>query len=207
MAPSSTRMRLFNASAKAERVSRNTDLVIAGAAYSEVFPLPVGERVRVRGFLTRSRDDRLQDAVNIAQHIVVPKAQHQISVGLELRGALRILGDVLGVLTAVQLHDQPSGFAAKIDHVSFDRHLPPEFHSVKPPVAQSKPKRAFGIRLIAPQSPRRPDTRHHNPSPALASLGHPLPTGEGKRQRRSAKHNHYAASRTAGRRPSRWQIA
>jgi len=56
-----------------------------------MFPLPVGERVRVRGFLTRRSEDRFDNAVDIAQHVIVPKSQNEVTVCFEISGTLGIL--------------------------------------------------------------------------------------------------------------------
>jgi hypothetical protein len=71
-----------------------------------VFPLPVGERVRVRGNLIRSSDDRFNNAVDIAQHVVVPKAQNEIAIGFQIGCALCVFGAMLGVLSTIKLNDQ-----------------------------------------------------------------------------------------------------
>src|SRR5512146_3234323 len=127
MAPSSTRMRWRSRSVKSDRVFL---LGICLTACSDVFPLPVGERARVRGFMTRSSDDRLDNTVDIYQHVIIPKTQNQIAKCLKISGPLRVIRATLTVLTTIELDDQPRGLTAEIDGVRFDRHLPTKLHSV-----------------------------------------------------------------------------
>jgi hypothetical protein len=56
-----------------------------------MFPLPVGERVRVRGFLTRRSEDRFDNAIDIVEDVIVPKSQHEVAVCFEISGTLSIL--------------------------------------------------------------------------------------------------------------------
>lgn len=120
-------MRCLSCSTK---VARMFSLAIELTACSSLFPLTVGERVRVRGMGFQSPDDFSQDAVDISQHVVIPEAQ---------------------------------------------------FQSVQTPVTQTKPQDSFCVGLLTPQTSCCINTPRHNPSPALASLGHPLPLGEGRR--------------------------
>ena len=178
MAPSSTRMRWRICCRKAERVL-DLVFVIGCAAYSEVFPLPVGERVRVRGFLTRGSDDRLNNAIDIAQHVIIPEPQNEITVGFKISRALRIFGTPLGVLSTINLNYQTSGLTAEIHDVRFDWHLPPEFQPIEPAVAQLEPQRTLGVGLIAPQFPSGWYTRCHTLTrPRFARA--PSPLGRGK---------------------------
>jgi hypothetical protein len=71
----------------------------------------------VRGSLTRSSDDRFNNAVDIAQHVIVPKPQNKKAKGFKISGSLRVFGAPLGVLSTVKLNDQTCGLAAKIHDV------------------------------------------------------------------------------------------
>jgi hypothetical protein len=69
----------------------------------DLFPLPVGERARVRGFLTCGGDDRLQYAINAVDYVIIPKPQNEIAVRLKVSCPLRILRVALSVLAAIKL--------------------------------------------------------------------------------------------------------
>ena len=81
---------------------------------------------------------------------------------------------MLVVLSAIDFHDQLSLCTQEIDDVSVDGYLSLEFQSSKSAVAQTKPQKPLGIRLIATQSPRetRVSFRHLNPlTPTLSPAG------------------------------------
>jgi hypothetical protein len=69
------------------------------------FPLPVGERARVRGDRSQWLDDALNDTVDISKHIVVPETQHQIAACFESSSPLCVCRATLNVLAAVELYD------------------------------------------------------------------------------------------------------
>jgi hypothetical protein len=104
----------------------------------------------VRGDRSQSSDDALDNTISVAKHVVVPEAKYQISLCFEDGGSLGILTTQFEVLAAIELDNQPRRFAAEVHHIRGYRHLPTEFQSIEPAVAQSKPQRALGIRLIAP---------------------------------------------------------
>ena len=156
-------------------------LAIDLTTHDSLFPLPAGERVRVRGDRSYRGNDTFQYTVDIAKNVIVPEAKDEVALRFENRRPLRILLRPRAVLPAIQFDNQTRGFTAKINNVRCNRHLPPEFQSIQATVAQAEPQRALGIGLIPPQSSRYGDTRHHNPSPARAARGHPLPMGEGSR--------------------------
>jgi hypothetical protein len=93
----------------------------------------------VRGFLTRSSDDRFNSAVDVAKHVIVPESENQEAIGFQVHRPLSVLRGPLGVLPSVKLNDQTCGLATKIDDVRFDRHLPTEFQAIQPAVPQPKP--------------------------------------------------------------------
>src|SRR3546814_18442610 len=66
------------------------------------------------------------------------------------------------MLAAVQLHDQPTVEAGKVDDEAAARHLTPELVTLKLPVAQAGPQPPLGRRLVAPEA-------------AGGVLGHPPP--------------------------------
>jgi hypothetical protein len=94
--------------------------ISAGAAQS---PLPVGERVRVRGCGLWCCDDLFQHAVHVSKHIVIPEPKHEVSSGFEYPSSPCVFVSSNGVLTAVEFNDQMRISAKKIDNVTGDGHL------------------------------------------------------------------------------------
>jgi len=133
----------------------------------------------VRGDRLKCGDDRLNNSVRVAKHVIVPKAKHEVAPPFQISCAPRILFATNCMLTAIDFDDEPRCLTAKIDDVAANRHLPTKFKSIHPTIAQPKPQHALSVGLIASKFPGCVNTRYHNPSPALASLGHPLPLGEG----------------------------
>lgn len=129
----------------------------------------------------QSPDDFSQDAVDISQHVVIPEAHDDIAARRQVRGTLLVSLISRRVLPSVELDNEPRRLTTKIDDVIPDRRLPTEFQSVQTPVTQTKPQDSFCVGLLTPQTSCCINTPRHNPSPALASLGHPLPLGEGRR--------------------------
>jgi hypothetical protein len=76
-------------------------------------------------------------------------------VRAEPRGTPLILGDVVHVLTAIDLNDEPPLLATEVGDVRTDLVLAPDLVSAESPVAEMRPQPAFGIRHLAPQSTRR----------------------------------------------------
>jgi len=59
----------------------------------------------VRGFLNRSSYNCLNNAVDIAQHVIVPKSQNEIAEGFEISRTLPVFGAALGMLSAIKLNN------------------------------------------------------------------------------------------------------
>jgi hypothetical protein len=104
----------------------------------------------VRGFLTRRSDNRFDNTVFVAQHVVVPEAQNKKTVRLKIGRSFRIAIAAFGMLSAIEFDNQPCRLAAKIHDIRPDRHLPAKFQSLQAAVAQAKPQGTLSIRLIAP---------------------------------------------------------
>jgi hypothetical protein len=103
--------------------------------------------------LNRLRNDLLT-SLTIAQHIVVPEAQHLEALRPEPRGPDRISSFParLVVLSAVDLdHDAPAE-PDEVDDLRSDRCLAAEWNGVIAKRPQQTPHLAFRIRLTAPQA-------------------------------------------------------
>jgi hypothetical protein len=126
--------------------------------------------------------DYPDNALDISQDIVVPKAQHPVSGGDH-----RLIADpisfALGVLSAVDFDNETTVLAQKVGHISVDRDLSPELSSANLPFAQFRPQQAFRVRhrtakaagtgkLLGRQSDHRDLPQEVAPSP------HPSPSRE-----------------------------
>jgi hypothetical protein len=88
------------------------------ATNSAELPLPGGERGGVRGF-ERLLIDRVQylfeNAIEIPQHIVVPKAQDEITARFQILGSTRIIRMLICVLPIIEFDDELCVRAAEVD--------------------------------------------------------------------------------------------
>ena len=73
--------------------------------------------------------------VRVSYNVVIPESKHEITHRLEDSRSVRITFGVMGVLTAIKLHDQLGVGAEEVDDKTLDRHLPLEFPSVQSPIA------------------------------------------------------------------------
>ncbi len=93
----------------------------------------------------------LKDAVDVAQHVIVPKAQNKVAAVFQIPDPARVLLPLFNVLATVKLHDQFCAGAAEIDDKSIERHLSPELQAAEPAVAQLEPEVSFSIGLLPAQ--------------------------------------------------------
>ena len=125
-------------------------------------PPPCGEGSGGGG----SRDDALnifQDAVYIGQYIVIPIAQHAISVGLKACGPPPIHLDILRVLTTISFNNQLQRMRYEIRDVWTDANLTTKMTAVcLQAVPQMPPKLAFGLRRYIPHVARQATLRQLN---------------------------------------------
>jgi hypothetical protein len=130
---------------------------------------------------------RFENAIDIAQHVVVPKADDVTTPLLENSRTLRVFGGTQLMLTTVNFDDEFLIERNEIDDVVCDRHLSPELDSVELSTTQSGPEQFFCLGRVAAE---RSGEFAHRPSP----LTLPSPRwGEGFRRRfrrrRSASRN------------------
>jgi hypothetical protein len=118
--------------------------------------------------------DRLDDAIGVGQHVVVPEAKNAITVPLDDRGWRGIACGI--VLPAVQLDSQSGGTTCEVGDVGIDLKLTDEFLPLKPAGAEVGPEAFFGFGLACAQVSRDPgqalSSDLSTPSP------NPLPPGE-----------------------------
>jgi hypothetical protein len=89
--------------------------------------------------------NRFENAVNIAQNVVVPKPNDVIPPFLQDARAFCILSSAHVVLATIDLNDDFQVERDEIDDVVRDRRLPFELDAFKPAAAQSGPQEFFGF--------------------------------------------------------------
>jgi hypothetical protein len=91
----------------------------------------------------RGVENHREDAVDVAQDVVVPEAKHGVAVPLEKGGAGSV--GFWRVLPSVSFHDQHPLGAEKVGDVGADRGLAAELEAGELAVAEVAPKADFGI--------------------------------------------------------------
>jgi hypothetical protein len=86
-------------------------------------------RVREGGSFARRGYDHFQNAIPIFQNIGIPEAKHPVSFGCEPPISLNVLYGI-GVLPAVEFHNQPVVVANKIDNEASNGRLTSEAQTV-----------------------------------------------------------------------------
>jgi hypothetical protein len=92
--------------------------------------------------------DALENAVRVAQDVVVPEAEDAIALRFDEAGARFVISYGFGMLAAVQLDDEPLREASEVGEVWADRHLPPPF-VLRQLCAQRAPQALLGLRGVA----------------------------------------------------------
>src|SRR6266851_1535032 len=95
------------------------------------------------------RGDDVEDALDIAKHLVVPKSQDVKSLSLQPSCSRIVFNDATRVLPAIDFDDEPSGKAREIDNVRTDRHLPAESMAIDLLKAKRRPQALFRLSRIA----------------------------------------------------------
>ena len=83
-------------------------------------------------------ENRLQDALTIAQHFIVPKAKNLPTLALEI-GVTNSVAIVFCVLRAVSFDNQLSANAKKVDNVRSDWDLPTKLKAAEATISQQTP--------------------------------------------------------------------
>jgi hypothetical protein len=110
------------------------------------FSLSRWERVGVRAF--QSIHDRLQNRVEILKDVGIPEAENSQAAGFQTSSAAQVSTDlfVLGVTSAVDLHDKVGIRAEEIDHVGTYWRLAAKFRAgeTTAPKPEREPLLHFG---------------------------------------------------------------
>src|SRR6266568_1792375 len=112
------------------RVLPAVNLDISQTTCSGLFPLPFGERVRVRGNRSQCVENAFQNTIHVPKHVVVPKSQYQITFRLKRSSPFSILVFAHGVLAAIQLDYQSRGLTAEVRDVAADCDLPAKLQAI-----------------------------------------------------------------------------
>lgn len=124
--------------------------------------------------------DGFEDAVGIAQHVVVPEAQYPIAVGLDDLGPRRIPHRI--VLTPVKLDRQPRRAAGEVGDVAVDLELADELLAFEATRAEVVPEALLGFGLVGAKLAG--DRSQAFPCQLRAPSPNPLPVGERAVRRR-----------------------
>jgi hypothetical protein len=80
-----------------------------------------------------------QHRIDVAQHVVIPEAQHPISGAHQKACPARIRVDGQGVLSAIELDDEPTIMTDEIHNEGRKWMLAPEFEATEPTVPDTLP--------------------------------------------------------------------
>jgi hypothetical protein len=94
--------------------------------------------------------DGVSHTARIAQHVIVPEADHAIPFGFDQPCSFSVVHRVM--LTAVDLDNEPGAMADEIDDEPADRRLTPKAR-VAETLPQDSPHRSFRLGRVLPQSP------------------------------------------------------
>ena len=90
------------------------------------------------------RENCLQNPFAILQHLVVPEPKHLPALVRQI-SVTDIVANAFGVLRTVNLHNQLSPNAKKVDNVRADRDLPAKLESAEATIAQQAPQAQFAV--------------------------------------------------------------
>ena len=99
----------------------------------------------MRASLNQRFKNAFKDRLGTKQHFVIPKANHAKAAACQTSSAFEIFEQMVGVLPAVDLYDQPRPQADEVHNVTTDRHLPSESIAAHPAIAQVIPEATLGF--------------------------------------------------------------
>jgi hypothetical protein len=102
--------------------------------------------------LAQRRINRLDDAIDLLQHIAIPKSNNMQTLIFKVLGSLPVLcSTLLGMLSSVHLYDEISLEAEEIEHIRTIWNLTAELPAIDLPVPHPTPQLALRVRLVVPQ--------------------------------------------------------
>lgn len=93
----------------------------------------------MRGSGRQRCDNLFQHTFEITEHVIVPKAKHEMAGRFQHLRSRSIGRDTLGVLTAVDLYNQAPVGAEKVHNIVCNRHLTFELPPAQSAIPQPKP--------------------------------------------------------------------
>jgi hypothetical protein len=119
-----------------------------------LLPLPSGERVGVRGSSREVKllENSVENALEIAQNVVIPKTDDVVPALFQHRSALAVRNGSLPMLTTINLDDQFAIQSDEVDNEVRKRNLPLEFDAIELTHPKSRPKETLGLGGILTQS-------------------------------------------------------
>jgi hypothetical protein len=126
-------------------------------AHSFSHPSPSRGRAGVRGDFGQQPHGIVQthhDAVEVVADFPVPSPEHGVAARFQPRSSLSVLehGTGLAMLHAIDLDDEPTLEADKINDVNADRMLTAELQTIRAPLAKFAPDHAFFFSSTCPKS-------------------------------------------------------
>jgi hypothetical protein len=99
-----------------------------------------------------SLKDRQANAVAICEDGRVPEAQNSPALPLKISRPSLVIGDLIRMLAAIDLHDEARFGAVKVDDVraAGDLALPPP--ATQTPIAKGSPEARLRLRILTPQT-------------------------------------------------------
>jgi hypothetical protein len=94
-----------------------------------------------------------ENALEIAQNVVVPKTNDMVPAFFQRRGALSVCSGALPMLTAINLNDQFPIQSDEVDNEACERNLPFKFDAIELTGSKPRPKETLGLGGILAQSP------------------------------------------------------
>jgi hypothetical protein len=105
----------------------------------------------VRGDVAQRLQDLLEYDFGAKPCIVVPEAQHAKPAALQVLRARRVASDTVGVLAAIELHDDLRIHADEIGDESPQWNLATKTVAAELTIAQKSPQATLCVGFLAPQ--------------------------------------------------------
>jgi hypothetical protein len=113
--------------------------------------------------------DRVADPLQIRQDRVVPEADDSQPGSLDVGGSPRIVGELIGMLAAVEFHDDAGFHAEEVEEIGTPGDLPLPLPPTQTTRANSVPKLGFSVGVVPPKLAGASDL---SGTPEGADLGH-----------------------------------
>ena len=148
----------------------------SGVVHPSPTPSLEGRGLRAVAGEVQFFSDRGENAVGVLQHVVVPEADYAVAVGFDDFGAPSI-GEIVGVLAAVEFHSEPGRAASEIDDKIADWALPVELRPAQLTGAEVRPEAPFCVGHVASQFAR--DAGQSFSYQRRTPIPNPFPEGKG----------------------------